>query len=140
MERAKFILRDYLRIRLVKIEKYIFHLIKNDLSTLLSQSEFEFANNLFKLKRKYFSENLYKKINHQLHDFGSSGINKEVIQGPPERFYCIIKSNTNEANYISVKDIYQESNETLAIHKDDILCIPYSLIKDKIEEKKYQHI
>jgi hypothetical protein len=133
-------LRDYTRIRLAKIEKYLFHLIKNDLSGLLSQSEFEFANHLFKLKRKYFSDNLYKKINPQLHDFGSSGISKEVVQGPPEKFYSMMKSNTNEANYISVKDIYLESNETLSIHKDDIVCLPYTLIKEKIEEKKYQLI
>lgn len=140
MERTKFMLRDYLRIRLAKIEKYLFHLIKNDLSSLLSQSEFEFANQLFKLKRKYFSDNLYKKINPQLHDFGSSGINQEVVQGPPEKFYCIVKSNTSEADHVSVKDIYQESNETLSIYKDDIVCMPYSLIKEKVDEKKYQFI
>lgn len=133
-------LRDYLRIRLAKIEKYLFHLIKNDLSALLSQSEFEFANNLFKLKRKYFGDNLYKKINSQLHDFGSSGINKDVVQGPPDKFYCVVKSCTNEADYVSVKDIYLESNETLSIHKDDIVFMPYPLIKEKIQEEKYQFI
>lgn len=132
--------RDYLRIRLIKIEKYLFYIIKNDLSALLSQSEFDFAKQLFKLKRKYFSDNLYKNINSQLHDFGAAGINKDVAQGPPEKFYCIVKSNTNETNYVSVKDIYQDSNETLSIHKDDIVCMPFSLIKEKVEEKKYQFI
>ncbi len=140
MERTKFILRDYLRIRLAKIEKYLFYLITNEYGNLFSQSEFEFAKDLFRLKKRYFSDNLYKKINQGLNDFGSSGINKEILQGPPEKFYCIAKSNTSETNYISVKDLYSESNETLSIGKEDIVCIPYSLIKDKIEDHKYQLI
>ena len=62
LERVKFILRDYLRIRLLKIEKYLYYIIKNDLCNILSEAEFEYAKNLFKIKRKYFSENFYKKI------------------------------------------------------------------------------
>ena len=140
MERVKFILRDYLRIRLLKIEKYLYYIIKNDLCNILSEAEFEYAKNLFKIKRKYFSENFYKKINQQLNDFSASGINPDVIQGPPKKFYSILKSNTSEADYLNIKDIYTESMETLSIHKDDIVCLPFSLIKEQIQEKKYQMI
>ncbi len=36
LERMKFIIKDYLRIRIMKIEKYLFYIFKNDLSSLLS--------------------------------------------------------------------------------------------------------
>lgn len=140
MERTKFILRDYLRIRLIKIEKYLYYLIKNDMSSLLSEAEFDYAKNLFKIKRKYFNEHFFKKINPQLNDFGPSGITSDVVQGPPQKFYTIIKSNTLENNYLNIKDIYNESTETLSIQREDIVCLPYFLIKDKVEENKYQLI
>ncbi len=38
LERMKFIIKDYLRIRIMKIEKYLFYILKNDLSSLLSEN------------------------------------------------------------------------------------------------------
>ena len=34
VQRMKFLIKDYLRIRLIKIEKYIFYILKNDLSNI----------------------------------------------------------------------------------------------------------
>ncbi len=38
IERMKFLIKDYLRIRIMKIEKYLFYILKNDLSSLLSEN------------------------------------------------------------------------------------------------------
>lgn len=124
----------------MKIEKYLFYLIKFDKSSLLSGTEFDFAKNLFKIKRKYFNENLYKRINSSYNDFTNAGINLDIVQGPPEKFYNIIKSNTNEADYISMKDYYEDSNEAISIYKDDIVCIPFAIVKEKVEDNKFQII
>jgi hypothetical protein len=124
----------------MKIEKYLFYLIKNDKSSLLSGTEFDFAKNLFKIKRKYLNENLYKRINSSYNDFTNAGINIDIVQGPPEKFYNIIKSNTNEADNFVMKDYYEDSNETVTIHKDDIICLPFFLVKEKIEDNQFQII
>ena len=38
IQRIKFIIKDYLRIRLMKIEKYLFYLLKNNKIDILSQN------------------------------------------------------------------------------------------------------
>ncbi len=43
IQRIKFIIKDYLRIRLMKIEKYLFFLLKNNKIDILSQNEIKFA-------------------------------------------------------------------------------------------------
>ena len=46
IQRIKFIIKDYLRIRLMKIEKYLFFLLKNNKIDILSQNEIKFAAEL----------------------------------------------------------------------------------------------
>ena len=38
IQRIKFIIKDYLRIRLMKIEKYLFHILKSNKIDILSQN------------------------------------------------------------------------------------------------------
>ncbi len=39
-----------------------------------------------------------------------------------------------------MKDYYEDSNEAISIHKDDIFCLPFFIVKEKIEENKFQII
>ena len=67
-ERVKFMIKDYLRIRLAKIEKFMFYILKNDLSNLLSQNEIKFIVDLVNMKSLYFNEGL-KKVNVLCNNF-----------------------------------------------------------------------
>jgi hypothetical protein len=133
IERIKYYIKDYLRIRLAKVEKYLFYIIKNDFVSNLSHAEFEFASNLFKLRRAYFEDNLYKKINPQLNDFNVDGqkgnINPQMIQYASENTYVVIKSVSEDPIMINLKDVYEESLETKTIYKDEIFCLPFKLVK-----------
>ena len=62
IQRIKFIIKDYLRIRLMKIEKYLFYLLKNNKVDILSQNEIKFAAELMDVKAAYFIQGL-KKMN-----------------------------------------------------------------------------
>lgn len=139
VERIKFLVKDYLRIRLCKIDKYLFHIIKNDLNDLLSNAEFKFAFDLFKMKRGYFSEGLSSKIPETFSDFKPS-INEDMIVQPPKTAYVCFKSLTYEAISVSMKDLYEDSNDAIIINKDDIYSLPMVLVRDKLEENKVQLI
>lgn len=129
LERIKFLLKDYLRIRLCKIEKYLYYIIKNDLSGLISKNEFEFAFDLFKNKRSYFNENFNKKIHESFNDFVPNNLKDEIVVGPPFNSYVYCKSITYEPISIYLKDIWNESGESVTIAKDDVYCLPYLCIK-----------
>ena len=129
LERTKFLLKDYLRIRLCKIEKYIYFIIKNDLSHLLSKNEFEFAFDFFKNKRNYFNENFNKKIHESFNDFVPNKLRDDIIIEPPYNSYVYCKSLTYEPITVYLKDVWAESEESLTIGKDDVYCLPYFCVK-----------
>ncbi len=62
MERVKFMLKSYLRARLVKIERHLIFVIEKDQSALLSDSEMEFAWKLFNNKRDVFHNEFFVKL------------------------------------------------------------------------------
>ena len=43
IERVKYLLKSYLRSRIIKIEKHLLYIIEKDKANLLSQSEMEYA-------------------------------------------------------------------------------------------------
>jgi GINS complex subunit 4 len=129
LERTKFLLKDYFRIRLGKIDKYLIHIVKEDLTHLLSKTEFEFAFESFKMKRNLFNEELYKNIAPELKDFQPYPENQEMIVAPDSKTYVIVQSETREQIHINVRDIWQDSNETATITNKEIYCLPYVLIR-----------
>lgn len=139
LERVKFIIKDYMRIRIAKIEKYLFYIIKNDLTRLLSKTEFDLAFDLFKLKKSYFNESFNKRISQSLNDFKANELSSNIIVSPPENAFVNIRSNCSETVFINMKDIYPESSETASITRDEVYCLSYNLIKEKLaEEDKIQ--
>ena len=73
---------------------------------------------------------MYKRINSSYNDFTNAGDN--IVQGSPEKFYNIIKSYTNKADYINMKDYYEDSKEAISISKDDFVYLLFATIKEKI--------
>ena len=56
LQRVKYFVKDYLRIRLAKIEKYLYYILKNNLASLLSETEAKFVVDLINMKAVYFNE------------------------------------------------------------------------------------
>ena len=68
IEHIKYIIKDYFRIRLMKIEKYLFFLLKNNKIDILSQNEIKFAAELMDINAAYFIQGL-KKMNSLSNNF-----------------------------------------------------------------------
>jgi hypothetical protein len=62
LQRVKYFVKDYLRIRLAKIEKYLYYILKNNLASLLSETEAKFVVDLINMKAVYFNEGLKKVV------------------------------------------------------------------------------
>lgn len=66
MERVKYLLKSYLRSRIVKIEKHLFFIVEKDQAQLLSEAEMEYAWNMYEAKKKHFQSELFDRISKKL--------------------------------------------------------------------------
>ena len=152
IERMKFIIKDYLRIRIMKIEKYLFYILKNDLSSLLSENEVEFVIKLINMKSVYFNEGL-KNIHQSANNFRVftdrfklmkdkiSALNDAMIVSPSENEFVIIQSITEENIIINMKEVFDiYLYDFIQIEKNDIYILPYNAVKKLIKENKVKLI
>ena len=66
LERVKFIIKSYLRVRLAKIERHLIYIIEKDKSELLSESEKIFAFNILESRKTHFQETFFQKVPREL--------------------------------------------------------------------------
>lgn len=128
LERVLFVLKDYLRIRLAKIEKFLFQIIQMDLGSLLSNKEFDYAFKLFTLKRAYFTQNVYSKLNDTLNDLKK--IKNQVVVSPNLKLYSFAKNLSRNSTPINIKDNYENCEDPLVIVEfGETICLPENLLK-----------
>lgn len=66
LERVKYLVKAYLRARILKIEKHLLFIIEKDQAHLLSQSETEYAWHLCEARKEHFKTELFDKIPKKL--------------------------------------------------------------------------
>ena len=115
IQHIKYIIKDYFRIRLMKIEKYLFYLLKNNKIDILSQNEIKFTAELMDIKAAYFIQGL-KKMNilannfFQFTDKTKSRIEKmqtisdAMVTKPNDNDYVIVQNISNNTININIKD------------------------------------
>ena len=152
LQRIKFIIKDYLRIRLFKIEKYLYYIIKNELLNLLSQNEIKFASDLIHMKANYFNDALIRihPAVNKFHSFKDkfknmkekiAGLTDNMIVAPKRHSYVIAESITRENIILNMKDIYSDyDKDFIVLEKGDAAVVPYDLIKEYITNNKVQLI
>ena len=152
IQRIKFIIKDYLRIRLMKIEKYLFYLLKNNKIDILSQNEIKFAAELMDVKAAYFMQGL-KKMNslvnnfYQFTDKNKSRVDKmqtisdAMITKPSDSEFVIIQNVSNNTIDINIKEISNEyQGEFLSIYSGEKCLVPFKLIEPYLESKQVKII
>lgn len=152
IQRIKFIIKDYLRIRLMKIEKYLFYLLKNNKIDILSQNEIKFAAELMDVKAAYFMQGL-KKMNslvnnfYQFTDKNKSRVDKmqtisdAMITKPSDSEFVIIQNVSNNTIDINIKEINNEyQGEFLSIYSGEKCLVPFKLIEPYLESKQVKII
>ena len=66
MERVKYLLKSYLRSRIVKIEKHLLYIVEKDQAHLLSEAEMEYAWTKYESKKKHYQTELFDRISKKL--------------------------------------------------------------------------
>ena len=148
LQRIKFYVKDYLRIRLAKIEKYLFHILKYNQGDLLSENEMKFCAELVNMKANYFNEGL-KKLNVYVNNFRPftdkfktmsdkvSNLSESMIVKPNQNAYVLAESISDDNIVINVKDVYSEyTGDYVILSKGEAIMCPYELIKDSIINNK----
>ena len=152
IQRIKFIIKDYLRIRLMKIEKYLFYLLKNNKIDILSQNEIKFAAELMDIKAAYFIQGL-KKMNSLSNNFypftdknktrveKMQAISDAMITKPTESEFVIVQNISNNTIDINIKEINNDyQGEFLSIYSGEKCLVPFKLIEPYLERKQVKII
>ena len=66
LERVKYMVKAYLRARILKIEKHLLFIIEKDQAHLLSPAEMDYAWNLYEARKEHFKTELFDKISKKL--------------------------------------------------------------------------
>ena len=152
IHRIKFIIKDYLRIRLMKREKYLFYLLKNNKIDILSQNEIKFAAELMDVKAAYFIQGL-KKMNSLANNFypftdknktrieKMQSISDAMITKPTESEFVIIQNISNNTIDINIREISNDyQGEFLSIYSGEKCLVPFKLIEPYLERKQVKII
>ncbi|CAI0543165.1 unnamed protein product [Linum tenue] len=137
LDRTQFLLRSYLRVRLQKIEKYIFHILKTDESlNRLSDEEQTFAASCGDDLRAHLKETVLSKLptdyNSELKQSAASE-EDDMVPAPRLDSFVICKAR----QYISGLDFEPEySHEITEMERDLLTFVCYKFIKKPLENGK----
>ena len=82
LERAKFMLKTYLRTRLFKVERYLLYLIEKDQAALLSEPEMAYAWTLSEQRKAHFQYSFLGKLPRQMNPFEGEAVDDKLITKP----------------------------------------------------------
>jgi len=136
MERVRYLLREYYRIRLAKIEKYFLHIIDTELDNtpdLLSEAEKKYCNRYADLWGKHAEQSALDKLPENLRILHAP----EMITKPNlERYViCHVLKDLGE---IQLNPSDTDSDEVIMMNKSDILLIRYDYIRLLLLDNKLE--
>ncbi|KAL6191263.1 hypothetical protein ACLB2K_037654 [Fragaria x ananassa] len=145
LDRTQFLLRSYLRIRLQKIEKYIFHILATaELYNRLSKQEKAFAKTCLVDLEKHLEESVLSKLpNNYQSIFKQSMISEEndMVAKPQLDTFVVCKTNYYlghiqlEDNEDGPSEVNQRPlEEPFEMEPDVLYFVRYKAIKRFIEE------
>ena len=152
IQHIKYIIKDYFRIRLMKIEKYLFFLLKNNKIDILSQNEIKFAAELMDIKAAYFIQGL-KKMNSLSNNFYQftdktktriekmQAISDAMITKPDDNDYVVVQNVSNNTININIKDVCADyKGDFLSIYSGEKCLVPFKLIENYLKHKQVKII
>ncbi|CDW80434.1 UNKNOWN [Stylonychia lemnae] len=127
LERVKYMLKSYLRTRILKIERQVVYIIEKDLASLLSDPEMQYAWTLYENKKNYFQVAMFNKIPTTLNPFEKDQLEERMITVPNSSEFVF-------ARFLKSHDVFHFTKDIEAkIDKDNIYFLPYSWIKESLQ-------
>ncbi|XP_021907051.1 LOW QUALITY PROTEIN: DNA replication complex GINS protein SLD5 [Carica papaya] len=137
LDRAQFLLRSYLRVRLLKIEKYVFHILKSDeTESLLSEQEKMFARRCADNMGEHLEDSDLLRLPDNYQSVLKQSIISEeddMVPQPELETFVVCKSK----NFLSL-NLYEdgENPEMVEMDRGDLYFIRYKIIKRAVETGK----
>lgn len=133
LDRTMFMLRSYLRTRLQKIEKYVFHIKKTaEQWNKLSKQEQKFAMRYAGVIKHHLEQSVLSKLpdQYQFHLRQSAASEDDDMVPEPELdAYIVCRSN----KYLGAFQLDDSGEEPIDIEADDLYALPYKSIKPLVE-------
>lgn len=140
LDRTKYILRDYLRIRLWKLSQWPQHYLEPRNLALLSEAERNFLRDCWQLKRGFFEHRLLGALPAAKRGLDDKLDHLDMVRRPilDKHVYARI---TGDVGIIDIPpDFTQETSgsvEPLALHEGQSYLLRYSLIRKFLMEPEH---
>ncbi|XP_051113604.1 DNA replication complex GINS protein SLD5 [Andrographis paniculata] len=133
LDRTMFLLRSYVRTRLQKIEKYVFHINKTtELWNRLSMQEQRFARRCAGDLTKNLEQSVLSKLPEQYQSHlrqSAASEDDDMVPEPRLDAYVVCRSK----RYLGAFQLDDGEEEPINIEADDLYALPYKSIKPLVE-------
>ncbi|OMJ76145.1 hypothetical protein SteCoe_24551 [Stentor coeruleus] len=130
LDRIKYLLSNYLRTRLFKIQALAFTIVITNKADMLSRKELAFLEKYYIIKTNLFKKSFLLKIPEEFRSIDHEDHSTSPDTEPEMNKHVFIRALDTIGN------CKLPNGQTANINKDDIYLLPYSLIKPLIELKK----
>mmetsp|Transcript_9714 Transcript_9714/g.17523 ORF Transcript_9714/g.17523 Transcript_9714/m.17523 type:complete len:271 (-) Transcript_9714:311-1123(-) len=130
LERMNYALRSYFRLRLRKIERHVQFLTRNaDAFLSLSDSEQKYASSYVKILEEHFHESFLRHLPEKLQTLDERDENVKLISAPNLNQFVFCKVENPPSSEFSIRP----GAPPVKLHKNDIICLPYSAVKPLLQ-------
>lgn len=131
LDRAQFLLRSYLRVRLQKLEKYMFYIWKNEsLWSRLSDPEKMFVQRCIDDMEKHVQETVLSKLPDNYQSVRRQSVISEEDDMVPEPQLDTFIACKARNRFVSLR--LADSERPLEMERHDVSFVLYKVIEDKI--------
>lgn len=129
INRVRFLLRDYLRTRLWKIEKYVFHVLASDVEMArLSTAEIKYARQYRALLEAHLSKSLLAQLPDKFRRVDADSAQEKVVQRPSmdHHVFCVAAE--------PVGRLELDEEETAEMEAGDIYILRYGAVAQLVKD------
>lgn len=120
VERVKYMLKSYLRSRIIKIEKNLLYIIEKDKASLLSQAEMEYSWQLYEAKKDHYKKEFFGNISNKLNMMADgTDIPDNMITQPNLQNFIFVRFLNSYQKYTIMGHI------DIEIKEDNVYFLPY---------------
>ena len=123
LDRVKYLLSNYLRTRLIKIQTLAIHIVLTDQIQMLSSKEYAFLEKYYVIKTNHFKKTFLLNIPEEFRRIEREENTISPDTGPDLDKHIFLKA-LEEIGRVDLMN-----GENIELKKDDIFLLPYSIIK-----------
>lgn len=130
IDRVKYVLVEYLRVRLFKIQKYALYTLKHpDYVSRLSENETEFAKDFLKLEFDHTKQTFLEKLPRVFQDFQEQNGQVDMVSKPNlDTFvFCRVAEDVGDVQLVE-----DDPQEVASMNRGDLVAIPFRTISDLV--------